>query len=445
MMEIDYPQKVFWWISIIVLSVFICCQRSQKPSLSFTHIYDPFSGLSGQINMDWINQRLAQFQQAHPGLELELEQVKWDQIDTKIMADFRAGIRHDVVITSPQFLPKHAVIGDLLDLAPYLNWRADEVAEFSWNPVWQACQQQGKLIGIPLGAHTRLCIYYRDMFVAAGLDPDRPPQTLEELIEYARRLTRDTDGDGKIDVWGLGIYFGPSRATIELTFAPLLWHFGGTLWDEETKQAAFASPAGFQAARFLSDLINTYQVTPRWVVSGTMDDVVLRPFLDGKFAMAWGWGSYWIQALQEKGLVENCFPPTPQARMTRIGLFLTPTAVQAQFTNAWTISVHALTRDPIASVQFIENIIQPDALAAFPDGGLPSHLSNWQKPEYQNDFYRIWFEATRKGRSMPATAHYEELANAVAAALQEILVKQAPIEQTLQKFQRAYNIRYAGE
>lgn len=397
------------------------------------------------MNMDWINLRLAKFQEQCPGIELELEQVKWDQIDAKIMADFRAGIRHDVVITAPQFLPKHAVVGDLLDLTPYLQWSANEVAEFSWNPVWQACNRGGKLIGIPLGAHTRLCVYYRDSFVAAGLDPDQPPRTLEELVDYARRLTRDTDGDGKIDVWGLGIYFGPSRATIELAFAPVIWHFGGTLWDEETKQAAFASPPGVRAAQFLSDLINTYQVTPRWVVSGTVDDVILRPFLDGKFAMAWGWGSYWIQALQEKGLVQGCFPPTPQARMTHIGIFLTPTAVQAQFTNAWTISIHALTKDPVTSAQFIETMVQPEALAAFPDAGLPSQLANWQKPEYQNDFYRTWFEATRRGRSMPATAHYEELANSVAAALQEILVKNAPIAQTLQKFQQAYNIRYAGE
>jgi ABC-type glycerol-3-phosphate transport system substrate-binding protein len=395
--------------------------------------------------MNWINARIAEFKKIHPELVIALEQAKWDQIDTKSMADYRAGISHDVIITSPQFLPKHFVVGDLLDLTPYLNWSEKQVREFDWNPVWHACEQGGKRIGIPMGAHTRLCIYHKDMFADVGLDPEKPPETLEQLVEFAQKLTRDIDGNGKIDVWGLGIYFGPSRATIELAFAPILWHYGGKLWDEETKQAVFASKAGVKTAQFLSDLMNKYHVTPRWAVSGTYDDTVLRGFLDRRIAIAWGWGSYWIQPLEEMGLIQGCFPSTPAGKMTKIGIFLTPTNIQAQFTNAWTISVHALTQNPVASVQLIETFIEPAALATFPDAGLPARLSTWERPEYQTGFYQTWFEAAKKGRSMPPTAHYEELANIVAAALQEILIKNAPIQATLLKFQKAYNVRYAGE
>jgi ABC-type glycerol-3-phosphate transport system substrate-binding protein len=439
--------KRYYLILILssLISLFSYCRHSQDNTIKFTHIYDPLAGPHGQLNMGWINERLDEFQKLHPGLSVELEQAKWDQIDTKCMADFRAGIPHDVILTSPQFLPKHFVVGDLLDLAPYLNWNEQQVNEFAWNPVWQACEQGGKRIGIPMGAHTRLCIYHKDMFAEAGLDPDRPPRTLEQLVEFTQKLTRDIDGDGKIDVWGLGIYFGPSRATIELAFAPIIWHYGGKLWDEHTKQAVFASLAGIKTAQFLSDLMNKYKVTPRWVVSGTYDDVVLRSFLDQKIAIAWGWGSYWIQPLEEKGWIQGCFPPTPEGEMTKIGAFLTPTNIQAQFTNAWTISLHALTQKPVESVQLIETFVEPETLFTFPDAGLPARLSTWGRPEYQTNFYQIWFEAARKGRSMPPTAHYEELANTVAAALQEILIKNAPIEETLMKFQQAYNVRYAGE
>ena len=438
-------KKVFWQIYPIVFCFLLSCQNSQDNTLKFTHIYDPLAGPHGQLNMNWINVRVAEFNNKHPEFTIELEQAKWDQIDTKSMADFRSGILHDVILTSPQFLPKHSVVGDLLDLTPYLNWREAEVQEFAWNPVWQACEQGGKRLGIPMGAHTRLCIYHKDMFADVGLDPERPPETLEELVAFAQKLTRDMDGDGKIDTWGLGIYFGPSRATIELAFAPILWHFGGKLWDAETKEAVFASEAGFKAAQFLRDLITTYKVTPRWAVSGTYDDTVFRGFLDRKIAIAWGWGSYWIQPLEELGLIQGCFPPTPEGKMTKIRVFVTPTNIQAQFTNAWTISVHSLTRKPAESMQFIETFLEPEALIAFPDAGLPARLPAWNKPEYQTDFYRTWFEAARKGRSMPPTAHYEELANTVAAALQEILIKDTPIEATLLKFQQAYNKRYAGE
>jgi len=423
----------------------IGCNRPSPDRLTFTHIYDPLAGPNGQLNMDWIYARVAEFQRRHPGLSVALESAKWDQIDTKSMADYRAGIVHDVILTSPQFLPRHSVVGDLLDLQPWLGWTEEQVADFAWNPVWQACEQGGKRIGIPMGAHTRLCVYRKDLFVAAGLDPEKPPATLDELVRYARKLTRDIDGDGKIDIWGLGIYFGPSRATIEITFAPILWHFGGKLWDEKSRRATFASDAGVRAATFLNDLMNKYFVTPRWAVSGTYDDVVLRAFLQGKIAIAWGWGSYWIQPLEQKGWIKGCFPPQPHGKMVNVGIFLTPTQPQAQFTNAWTISVHASTQKPAQSVQLLKTFVEPEALMSFPDAGLPARLSTWQCAEYQTPFYQLWFQAITHGRSMPATAHYEELANTVAAALQEILIKNAPVRATLVRFQQAYNVRYAGE
>lgn len=435
-----------WILFFLFLSiVFSLCQQSQENLLKFTHIYDPLAGPHGKSNTDWIDERLAIFKRLYPDLHIELEQAKWDQIDTKSMADFRAGIRHDVLLTSPQFLPKHAVVQDLLNLNPFLQWEEDQIADFAWNPVWHKCEQHGKRIGVPMGAHTRLCIYRKDMFADVGLNPDNPPATLQELVAYAQKLTRDMNGDGKTDIWGLGVYFGPSRGTIELAFAPMLWHFGGKLWEEKTKQAVFASKEGIKAAQFLNDLMNKYKVTPRWAVSGTYDDVILRGFLEGKIAIAWGWGSYWIQPLEQAGFIKGCFPPEPQGRTIKAGVFVTPTNCKAQFTNAWTISVHALTPKPVESVQLLETFVEPEALFTFPDAGLPARLSTWQRPEYQTEFYQTWFEAVKNGRSMPPTAHYEELANSVAAALQEILVKNAPIETMLLKFQKAYNKRYAGE
>ncbi|OQX86660.1 hypothetical protein B6D60_05760 [candidate division KSB1 bacterium 4484_87] len=437
--------KIHKIILLLPILILLNCSQDDSSTIKFTHIYDPLAGPQGKMNVDWIDQRVQIFRQKFPGFSVELEQAKWDQIDTKSMSDFRAGIRHDVLLTSPQILPKHALVGDLLDLSPFLSWTPKKIVEFSWSPVWQACVYNGEILGVPMGAHTRLCIYNKEMFRQAGLDPEKPPQNLEELISAAQKLTRDINGDGKTDIWGLGIYFGPSRATIELAFAPILWHFGGKLWDEKTKRAVFSSAAGIKTINFLRDLIYKYRVTPPWVLSGAYDDIVLRGFLNEKFAIAWGWGSYWIQPLEQKGWLKNCFPPHPDAEMTRAGIFLTPTNPKAQFTNAWTISVHSLSKKPEISVELLKEFVEPQALKNFPDAGLPGTLSNWQEPDFQSDFYRIWFQAIKFGRSMPRTAHYEELASAIAAALQEILVKNADPEKTLKKFQRAYNIRYAGE
>lgn len=431
---------------LLCIAIAIGCHKSPPHRVvKLAHIYDPVGGGSAKANWEWLSKAIADFERDHPGVKVEHEQMKWDQIDSKCMADFRARIPHDVVWSSPQLLAKHAAVGDLLDLSPYLNWSPEEIADFAWNPVWNVGERDGKRTAVSLGAHTRVVAYRRDLFLQAGLDPDRPPESLEELVEYARRLTRDTDGDGRIDQWGLGMYVGPSRATLEIYFAPLVWHFGGTLWDEKTKKATFADSAGVCAAQFLFDLVHRYKVTPTFVTSGTYDDVILKGFFDGKFAMAWGWGSYWIQVLEEKGWIVGAFPPTTEVKTPVAGVFETPTRTKAMFTNAWTVSLHALCKDPELGVALIETLLRPETLLSFPDAGLPTRLSAWQRPEFQTPFYQVWFRAVQHGESMPYTAYCDELANTVAAALQEILVKKAPVQQTLLRFQNEYNARYAGE
>ena len=76
----------------------------------------------------------------------------------------------------------------------------------------------GQQIGLATGVHTRTNVYNRDMFKAAGLDPDKPFTTLDEVVDAGKKLTKADK-----DIWGLGLYLGPSRATIELYYGPMVW------------------------------------------------------------------------------------------------------------------------------------------------------------------------------------------------------------------------------
>jgi maltose-binding protein MalE len=67
----------------------------------------------------------------------------------------------------------------------------------------------------------------------------------------------------------------------------------------------------------------------------------------------------------------------------------------------------------------------------------------WERPQYATDWYQTWRRAAEAGRSMPETANYNDLADSVAAALQEIILKQADPAQTLQRYQNEFNRRYA--
>ena len=412
--------------------------------IKFAHFYDPMGGGALKQNSDWVKETIKGFMAENPDITVTEELYKWDQIDTKSIMDFQAKIPHDVMMSSPQYMAKHGYIGDYLDLLPYIKkWPEAEQKDMGWSPVWASGIVNGKQIGIPTGVHTRTMAYRRDMFEQAGLDPNKPPKTLDELVEYAKKLTKDTNGDGEPEVYGLGMYFGPSRATIELYFAPVLWYFGGDLWDAKAKKAAFASEAGVKAAQWLYDLIYKHKVTPKYSVSGTYDDRILKDFLDGKLAISWGYGSYWISMLEEKGLVKGLYPATPEGKVLTGDVFSIPNL--PIFTNAWCISVHALSKNPDAAMKFIEYLLKADRLSTYPDAGLPARLAAWNKPEFQTPFYKTWLETAKAGRGMPPAGYYGELSDAVAAAIQEILTKQVPIAETLKKFQDEFNAQYGGE
>ncbi|MFQ5795990.1 MAG: extracellular solute-binding protein [Candidatus Bipolaricaulia bacterium] len=443
--------KIRWFVIPVVVAVLVVgavvdSLAQDKQKVKIAHFYDPMGSGDLLSNFEWLMRQIGGFEAEFSNLKVEDEIYIWNQIDTKAMTDFRAGIPHDVMLSSPQLMPMHFLVGDYLDLSPYINqWTVEEFKDFSWSPVWQKAVQGDVQLAITTGTHTRAVAYRRDMFEEVGLDPNRPPQTLEELVEYAKRLTRDIDGDGKTDIWGLGMFFGPSRATIELFVAPFIWHFGGQLWDPKTKRAVFASEAGVKAAQFVYDLVYTYKVTPEFSVTGGYDDRILADFLQGKTAMSFGYGSYWIGALESEGFIEGCFPATSACTPIKADIFLNPTAPQAAFTNAWYFSIHKLSKNPDASFELIEYLLRPEILNEFPDAGLPARLSLWERPGYQTPFYQKWLNAARNGRAMPPTAHYGELADIVAVAFQEILVNQAPIAATLKKFEDQYNARFAGE
>ncbi|MEM6553589.1 MAG: extracellular solute-binding protein [Planctomycetota bacterium] len=65
-------------------------------------------------------------------------------------------------------------------------------------PVWPVVHREGirppyektrHVWAMPLSMSVNVLIYRKDLFAEAGLDPDRPPQTWDELLEYSRKLT----------------------------------------------------------------------------------------------------------------------------------------------------------------------------------------------------------------------------------------------------------------
>ncbi len=66
---------------------------------------------------------------------------------------------------------------------------------------------EGKQASMPFNTSTPMLYYNKDMFKAAGLDPENPPRTFDEVWEAARALTqKDASGNVTVSGFSMSIY-----------------------------------------------------------------------------------------------------------------------------------------------------------------------------------------------------------------------------------------------
>ncbi len=154
---------------------------------------------------DYFQKCATDFEELHPEIDVVIERVtggSWTDFEISISNDYGNRTPPDIARVSDGFLPRLIDAG-LLDEAPV------EVAEFlDAQPVsddLKSLLRRGDKVYGPIQSATWQALYYnRDHFREAGLDPDRPPRNWDELLEYARRLTR-YDEDGMIVRAGLSL------------------------------------------------------------------------------------------------------------------------------------------------------------------------------------------------------------------------------------------------
>ena len=134
----------------------------------------------------------------------------------------------------------------------------------------------GKTWGIPFQRSTIVMYYNKDAFRAAGLDPEKPPATWDELVAAGKKLTK-SDGSQ----WGMMI---PSTGYPYWMFGALTMQNDQVLMSGAGNETYFDAPATVEALQFWKDLGAKHKVMP----NGAIEWGTLRQnFLEGKTAIMW--------------------------------------------------------------------------------------------------------------------------------------------------------------
>lgn len=137
----------------------------------------------------------------------------------------------------------------------------------------------GKTYGVPFQRSTIVFYWNKDAFAEAGLDPDTPPETWEEMLEMARATTK-RDGDS-VERHGVMV---PSTGYPYWMFQAFNYQNGHVLMSDDGTEVFFNHPKAIESLEYWTSLGREHGVMP----SGTVEWGTLRQnFLEGTTAMMW--------------------------------------------------------------------------------------------------------------------------------------------------------------
>ena len=122
---------------------------------------------------------------------------------------------------------------------------------------WEYNSAEGQIWTMPFNNSVPVLYYNRDLFVAAGLDPDKPPTTWDEVIEYGKKLTQDTDGNGQIDQWGLN-----THSDTHWYFSAMMLGNGAQIVNQEQTEVLYNSPQAVEMLQLWGEWVNIHHIMP---------------------------------------------------------------------------------------------------------------------------------------------------------------------------------------
>jgi multiple sugar transport system substrate-binding protein len=185
-----------------------------------------------------------------------VEMMSMSDIDQKTLVATAGGVPPDI---AGLWDPMVVQLGSLGALEPLEDLaRAHGITEGYYKPVyWKGCHFDGHLYALVSTPAAVALIYNTRIFHEnaaklrdAGLDPDRAPQTIDELDRYSDVLTEFvTDAQGQRHVRRAGYMPMPPDYDWYVTSIPL-W-FGNSEWDSATHRFTLTDPAVLRAFQWL--------------------------------------------------------------------------------------------------------------------------------------------------------------------------------------------------
>jgi len=353
--------------------------------------------------------------------------------DTGVIADFTAatGIVVNVVTAPTDQLRERAVIEYVggtgqFDVATLQDaWMNEELAAFleplqdrlaSADAAYQTGDLiqslvdvntvAGNLLAIPFRGGTTMLYYRADHLAEAGVEV---PSTFDELRAAAIALTRDTDGDGNTDIYGL-VQRGIPGFEIVQDFGRFLFANGGSILSADGSACAISEPTGVSAIQLWADLYQGGYMPPDLFAIGR--DEQIRQVQTGRASMGIYFSPYYGTLLQELDEDQVGWAVSPTAEGVNPGRSLN---------TLWSLAIDASSDQKDAAWQLVQWLTNAEnqTTMAVEYANAPVRESTYVDQAFieKNPLGGDWLIATAASSFTPSHPRFPEMADAMSIEL----------------------------
>jgi len=311
--------------------------------------------------------------------------------------------------TSPSYLSFNV----LKELDPYISSDASFDNEDFFPVFRNAFFKDGRCYGIAKDFNVYVLFYNSDMFEEAGLEG--PPTDWNELYDFSKQLTKDTDGDGKVDQYGLVI------EPVHEMLMPFVFQNGGQFHDE-AGNLGLTEPAFIEATEFYLKLYKDGVATiPTDVGAGWNGDVMGRQ--QAAMAISGAWAiPYFKENYPEMKYKVAVLPKGKQA-------------ATLAFSTAFVIAKEAPYPDD--AWKLLSYMAGKEGMAEWTQSGiaLPTRKSVAEQNKfYEHPIYGTFMESVEFAH-LYQIKFMERWSDEMSATMQAFFYRDAPVKESLQKLE----------
>ena len=392
-----YACRTVWLLVFLVALLLPGCRSGEESGGSLV------IAVNAGVEADGLKQAADDYETQF-GVEIKIVEFPYQSLFEKLLLALSApGTDYDLVMMDDPWFPRLAGMDGLTDLSPY--YQARDLAgpgEDFLEPCLRLCRYpygEGKLYALPYVGNTQLFFFRTDLFEKHSL---APPQTWNEVLARGRRIGAQEKMHGYVMRAAQG-------NPIVADFMPLLWAFGGRMFDEQGR-AVVNSPEAVAALEFMLRLA---EIVPPGYVNFNADEVGMH-LAQGTAVMGINWPA-WIPTFED---------PARSKVVGQIGYSTMPSAQNAGASaiGNWLLGIPRRSRNQERAFDFLVWVTGREQmrLSAL-RGNPPTRHSLFQDEQLVGQFpaYPVQYEALLGSRPRPRTPIWNEIENAFGAFLSQ--------------------------